>query len=223
MRNNGVADEEIKKQISPDNFLKYKKIVRDDIIKDFKVSMATDEIARLEGIEVPSYQVDEQMEAIKQDAAESKEEFDEAQIRVRVESTLMRQAVMDFLADNAQLDVQFVDEDGNDFDEELMAKLAEESLKREEELAAKAATASGDAPATPTTPEPPVVAAAAEPAVVEEAGETKEEENQQQEENEPAASTTSSDSRGTRNTDEMSLEDKAYYALLDSGALNNDK
>ena len=37
MRNNGVSDEEIKRQISPENFLKYKKIVRDDIVKDFKV------------------------------------------------------------------------------------------------------------------------------------------------------------------------------------------
>ena len=53
--------------------------------------MACDEIARMEDIEVPDYQVEEQMHAIKKDAAESKEEFDEAAIRPKVESTLMRQ------------------------------------------------------------------------------------------------------------------------------------
>lgn len=131
MRNSGVPDEEIKNQIKPENFLKYKKIVKDDIVKDFKVSMATDEIGRLEEIEVPDYQVEEQMEAIKQDAAESKEEFDEAQIRSRVAATLQREAVMDFLAENADLDVEFKEEE--EFDEEFMQKLADESLAREEE------------------------------------------------------------------------------------------
>lgn len=137
MRNNGVSDEEIKKQISPENFLKYKKIVKDDIIRDFKVSIAVDEIGRAEGLEVPDYQIEEQMQAIRQDAAENKEEFDEGQIRSRVAATLMRNAVMDFLAENANLDVQYTD--GEQFDEALMQKLADESLAREE--AAAAATA----------------------------------------------------------------------------------
>ena len=53
--------------------------------------MACDEIARMEDIEVPDYQVEERMHTIKKDAAESKEEFDEAAIRPKVESTLMRQ------------------------------------------------------------------------------------------------------------------------------------
>merc|ERR1712176_1686585 len=136
MRSNGVADEEIKKQINPENFLKYKDIVKDDIVADFKVSMATDEIARIENIEVDDYQVEEQMESIKKDAAESQEEFDEAQMRSRVEATLQRQAVMDFLAENAELDVKFVEGEG-DFDEELMKQLGEESLAREKEMEEK--------------------------------------------------------------------------------------
>lgn len=200
MRNNGVVDEEIKKQINPENFLKYKKIVKDDIIKDFKVSMATDEIARLEGIEVPDYQVEEQMESIKQEAAESQEELDEAAIRSRVEATLQRQAVMDFLAENAELDVQYDDGEGG-FDEALMEKLASESLKREEELAAKAAKAAESGESSP--PETPAdVAEAAAATVIVEAS--------------PDASPSE------RDMDNMSLEDKAYYALLDAGALKND-
>lgn len=201
MRNNGVPDEEIKKQISPENFLKYKKIVRDDIIKDFKVSMATDEIGRLEGIDVPDYQVEEQMEAVKQEAAESKEDFDEAQIRSRVEATLQRQAVMEFLAEHADLEVQFVDEDGNDFDEALMSKLADESLAREEELATKAAETVSDE----------VGESKAEAVSTEASTKAKEPEMDKDEV-----------TANTRDVDSMSLQDKAYYALLDAGALNID-
>ena len=127
MRDNGVSDEEIKNQIKPENFLKYKDIVKDDIVRDFRVSMATDEIARMEGITIPDYQVEEQMEAIRKDAAQEGDQIDENMIRGKVEATLQRQAVMDFLADHADLDVQYKEET---FDKELMEKLAEESLER---------------------------------------------------------------------------------------------
>lgn len=134
MRDNGVSDEEIKNQINPDNFGKYKDIVKDDIIRDFKVSMATDEIARMEGIEVADYQVEEQLENIKKDAGDD-EEFDETMIRGKVETTLQRQMVFDFLADQSKLEVEFIEDD---FDEGLMQKLADESLAREEELTEEA-------------------------------------------------------------------------------------
>ena len=64
MRDNGMPDEEIKKQIQPENFLKYKDIEKPDIVRDFKVSMACDEIARLEVMNVPDYQVEEQLQRI---------------------------------------------------------------------------------------------------------------------------------------------------------------
>jgi trigger factor len=105
MRNGGVSDEEIKNQINPENFMKYKDIVKDDIIRDFKVSTATDEIARLEGINVPDYQVEEQIEAIHKDA-DGSDEFDENMIRLKVETTLQRQAVMDWLVEQANLEVR---------------------------------------------------------------------------------------------------------------------
>mmetsp|Transcript_11601 Transcript_11601/g.15294 ORF Transcript_11601/g.15294 Transcript_11601/m.15294 type:complete len:643 (+) Transcript_11601:104-2032(+) len=130
MREGGVADEEIKNQISPENLSKYKEIVKDDIVRDFKVSLATDEIARVEGISVPDYQIEEQMEAIRKDAAETNEEIDEKMIRGKVESTLSRQAVMEWLAENSNLEVEYKQEEG--FDENLMQKLADEALEREE-------------------------------------------------------------------------------------------
>ena len=128
MRDNGVSDEEIKNQINPENFDKYKDIVKDDIIRDFKVSMATDEIARLESITVPDYQIEEQMEAIRKDAGDS-EEFDENMVRAKVQTTMERQAVFDWLAENSKLEVEYKEEE---FDEKLMQTLADESLERAE-------------------------------------------------------------------------------------------
>lgn len=132
MRDGGVSDEEIKKQISPENFLKYKEIVKDDIERDFKISMATDEIARMEGLSVPDYQVEEQMEAIRKDA-DGSEDFDENMIRPKVETTLQRQAVMDWLAEHAELEVEYSEEE--QFDEKMMEQLADEALEREKKLA----------------------------------------------------------------------------------------
>ena len=129
MRDSGVSDEEIKNQIKPENFQKYKDIVKGDIIRDFRVSMATDEIARIEGIDIPDYQVEEQMESIRKDAAQEGDELDETLVRGKVETTLQRQAVMNFLADHADLDVVYKDDD---FDPALMEKLAAESLERME-------------------------------------------------------------------------------------------
>ena len=129
MRDSGVSDEEIKNQIKPENFQKYKDIVKGDIIRDFRVSMATDEIARIEGIDIPDYQVEEQMESIRKDAAQEGDELDETLVRGKVETTLQRQAVMNFLAEHADLDVIYKDDE---FDPALMEKLAAESLERME-------------------------------------------------------------------------------------------
>ena len=141
-REQGMADEEIKKMISPENFLKYKEIEKPDIVRDFKISMATDEIARLESIEVEPSAVDEQIGSLRQEAGD--EEFDEAQVRAKVESTLQRRLVFDFLNEHSSLDVEYVEENEN-FDEELMEKLADESLQRERENAEKEAAAAAAA------------------------------------------------------------------------------
>lgn len=210
MRNNGVPDEEIKNQIKPENFMKYKKIVQADIIRDFKVSMATDEIGQMEGIDVPDYQVEEQMESIRQEAADSKEEFDEAQIRSRVKATLAREAVMDFLAENSNLVVEYAEEEK--FDEKLMEQLAAESLKREQEAAAASGGSAGES-------SPPVVDAQVVEAEIEEpAAPVKEEEPTP----EPVAAEAPKKDAPERDYASMSVEDKAFYALLDAGAIKSD-
>jgi trigger factor len=197
MRNSGVSDEEIKKQIVPENFLKYKNIVKVDIVKDFKVSMAVDEIARLEGIDIPESQVEEQMESLKAEAQKAGEDFEEGQVRSRVELALQRESVMDFLAEKSNLDVEFTD--GDEFDEDLMQRLADEAVARE----AAETVESDQGESTP-------VAALAEPVV-------------EAEVEEPAEEPVVEAAKGApleRDYESMTLEDKAYYALLDAGALD---
>lgn len=208
MRDGGVSDAEIKKQINPDNFLKYKNIVKDDIIADFKVSMATDEIARMEGITVPSYQVEEQMESIRKDAAESKEELDEAMIRGKVETTLQRQAVYDWLAENAELEVEYIEEE--QFDEKLMEQLAEDSLKREQqELQVPEAEISGPEPVDTTKKATKAETSLQEP---QPATKAKEATKSKVERTEPEI-----------DESKMTVEERAFNALLRAGAIDVNK
>lgn len=130
-RDQGMADEEIKKLITPENFLKYKDIYKDGIVKDFKVTIGVEELAKLENIQVPDYQIQEQLENLKMEAQKAGDEFDEGTVRQRVEATLQSRQVFDFLAENSNLEVEYVDEDDKKVDEELLAELGEESLKRE--------------------------------------------------------------------------------------------
>merc|ERR1712238_476975 len=87
--------------------------------------MAIDEIARLENIEVASYEVDEQIANLK------KEMGDEAKLRAKVEQTIQRKMVFDYLDSVADLSVTYKDENEG-FDADLMDTLAKESLDREE-------------------------------------------------------------------------------------------
>lgn len=203
-RDNGMADEEIKKMITPENFLKYKDIEKPDVVRDFKVSMATDEIARLEGIEVPANAVDEQMANLRKEAGDS--EFDENKMRASVESTLQRRLVYDFLSEHSNLEVEYVDEEGG-FDENLMNQLAEESLQREKELEKQAAEI--DAAATEEEPEP-VVEAEPEP-------EPKEVEARVVEETSVSAPAPVAEEK---DFDSMDLEDKAFNILVDLGMVD---
>lgn len=204
MREGGTSDDLIKKQITPENFNKYKDIVKPQIVKDFKVSMATDEIARLEGITVPDFKVDEQMENIKKDVGED-EEFDENVIRSKVETTLVRNAVMDWLAEHSNLEAQY-EEENEEFDDAMMEELANQSLEREAEqsgveMSQIAMDAEIEAEVDTVTTEADVEATS----VAEE--ETREEAKSSEDE---------ADRYGA-----MDLEDRAYNILLDLGMIGD--
>ena len=100
MRDNGSPDSEIKKLVSAENFEKYKDIARDGIVRDLKASMAVEEIARLENVRVSPQEIEEQLANLKKEAGD---EYDEGQLRPKVESTLLKNYVMELLTDRAKL------------------------------------------------------------------------------------------------------------------------
>lgn len=136
-RSQGMADEDIKKMITPENFLKYKKLSEDEIVNDFKVGIAVDVIAEAEGIEVPTAMVEEQLTALQRQAEQDGQDYKPEDYRSKVEATIQKRLVFDFLAEHARLDVEYVSEKNEEFDEALMQKLAEESLEREKSAAAE--------------------------------------------------------------------------------------
>lgn len=217
MRDSGMADEEIKKMINPENFIKYKDIEKGDIVRDFKISMAVDEIARLENIQVPAYQVEEQIQSLKDQATkegQSTEGMDDEQMRRKVESTLERRMVYDLLAEVAELEVEYVEEEK--FDEALLEKLAQESLEREEaEAAAKAEQASEEG-----KQQDDIVATAA--VVEEEAVSVEEEADVVEEVTEPVKAEETTVSPGEIDASRyegMDQEEKAFSILKDLGMI----
>jgi len=134
MRDNGTADDELKKLISPDNFDKYVKIVRPMVEKDLKVSMAIEEIAKEEGLRVDPRDIEEQLAGLKKQAlSDGQTKFDDAQYRPKVEATLLKKMVLDLLAELADLDVQYKSEEEiKKFDQELMDGLMKQQIEAEE-------------------------------------------------------------------------------------------
>mmetsp|Transcript_35278 Transcript_35278/g.81704 ORF Transcript_35278/g.81704 Transcript_35278/m.81704 type:complete len:566 (-) Transcript_35278:331-2028(-) len=132
MRDNGTADAEIKKLITPENFLKFKEIYKEGIEKDFAVSMAIEVIAKTEEVVPDPVDVDQQMDNLKKEVEKQGEEWNPDAYRPRIESTMQRGMVFDLLAEHSNLEVEYEDEAVTaQLNEELLDKLAKESLERE--------------------------------------------------------------------------------------------
>ena len=69
-------------------------------------------------------------------------QFDEQQMRGKVEATLLRNQVMDYIASKAILDVKYEEE--AEFDEDLMNDIMEKQAEAERERVAKVAQAAAD-------------------------------------------------------------------------------
>lgn len=177
------------------------------IVRDFKVSMALDEISRLENIQVPAYQVEEQVQSLKDQAVKTGEmdEFDDESVRKKVESTLERRMVFDFLAEHANLEVEYMKEGEGEFDEAMLEKLAQESLEREQ-------ASSGEGEQESDAADEVFVAAAESPIKSEAAAETV---NDQEEETEHKKSATFK--YDDVEFDSMDRGEKAFKILVDLG------
>lgn len=103
------------------------------MVQELKISMATEEIAKLEGLRVDPAEVDEQIAALKKQAAEQEQELgDEAVVRPKVEAQLLKNIVFNLLADKGDMKVTFAESDiGEEFSPEILDEVMEAQLKRE--------------------------------------------------------------------------------------------
>ena len=118
---------------------------------------------------------------------------------------------MDFLAENSDLEVEFVED--SKFDESLMEDLAKESIAREKDMKEKTDEESGESGDQNLNETDDNF----------EAIQTRLEEQEQALSKESKTSEIANNSpAGDRDTSCMSLQDKAFYAIVDSGALEKD-
>lgn len=135
MRDNGSEDEVLQKLVSPENFEKYRELTKADVERELKGSIVVEEVGRLEAIVVGGVEVEDLLKRVKKDQIDNSDdpegadrEFDEAGVRAKIEATLMRRYVMDFLAQNAlKIVVNYESkekkEGGGGFDQQLMDEL----------------------------------------------------------------------------------------------------
>ncbi|GMI60304.1 hypothetical protein ScalyP_jg10114 [Parmales sp. scaly parma] len=135
MRDNGSEDEVLQKLVSPENFEKYRELTKADVERELKGSIVVEEVGRLEAIVVGGVEVEDLLKRVKKDQIDNSDdpegadrEFDEAGVRAKIEATLMRRYVMDFLAQNAlKIVVNYESKEekggGGGFDQQLMDEL----------------------------------------------------------------------------------------------------
>ena len=78
-----------------------------DIIRDFKLTMAINEIATLENIELPDDDITKCMQEIREEAFVP--DIDEIFLRAKAVAVVAQHAVFDWLADRADFEVEYVD------------------------------------------------------------------------------------------------------------------
>merc|ERR1719375_1308044 len=93
--------------ISPEGFQKYLKVVRPKVVTELRGKLAVESIGRSIGVQADDQQVEEQMELVKrqyeQQEADSGAAFNEEKAREKVESELLRVAILDEVKTKAKI------------------------------------------------------------------------------------------------------------------------
>lgn len=157
MREQGTSDDKLKELVTPENYERYKKISRPMATNAIKGDFAIRAVAQQQGLSVSRDRVDDEVMTLQKTALQRGEKFKESEVRPKVQMTLEKTMVLDWLESHAT--VTIVDPKEEDVSE-ILGQSPEElaDALRDDELAqaALAATAQAAAPA------PPVAKAAAE-------------------------------------------------------------
>ena len=136
MRERGSSDAQLKELVTPENYERYKKISRVQVVNSIKGNFAIKHVGIQQGLTVPQNEVDDEVMTLQAQAVQRGEKFKESEVRPRVEQQLEKTMVLSWL--ESQGTVSFVEAKEFNPEEVLGAtpeKLAEQ-LKADE--AAKA-------------------------------------------------------------------------------------
>jgi len=105
MREQGQSDEKLKELITPENYERYKMITKPMVVSKIKGDFAIKAISQQQGLVVPQDQVDDEIMTLQAQALQRGEKFKESETRPRVQQTLERQMVLDWLQSNARITI----------------------------------------------------------------------------------------------------------------------
>jgi len=174
MREQGQTDEQLKELITKENYENFLKISAPMSAMRVKADFALGAISQREGLEVKRDDVDDEVMTLQAQALQRGEKFKESEVRPKVQATLERNMVLDWM--QSQSTVELVDAGSlpEVTPEELLGASPEElaaQIKEDKELAAKAVAepAAEAAPEVVSTAEVPESADESEAASDEEA------------------------------------------------------
>lgn len=137
MREKGQTDEKLKELITPENYERYKTISRPMTTSKIKGDFAIKTVSMQQGLVVPQDKVDDEIMTLQAQALQRGEKFKESEVRPKVQQTLERTMVLDWLQSHAAITV--VEPKGEDdaieemlgqSPEELAAKMKAEEMAK---------------------------------------------------------------------------------------------
>lgn len=111
MAESGMPEEDVKKMVTKDGFKKYKDLAYPGIFKDISTGLILAAVAEAEGITADEIDIEDQM-ALVREQYKDEAQFDENKARGKIESTLEKEAVLDWLAEKS--DITFLEPDDDE-------------------------------------------------------------------------------------------------------------
>jgi trigger factor len=105
MREQGTTDAKIKELLTPENYENYKKISRPMVEARIKSDFAVKTVGQQQGLVVSRDKVDEEIMTLQAQSLQRGEKFKESEVRPRVEQTLERNMVLNWLQTHATLNL----------------------------------------------------------------------------------------------------------------------
>ena len=110
MRGSGTPDDQLKQMTTPEGFKSFLKVIRPKVEGELRGRLAVESVGKVAGLKADAVAVDEQMELVKrqfeQQQAKGEHDgatFNEDKAREKVESELLRVAVLDHVATKAKV------------------------------------------------------------------------------------------------------------------------